>query len=145
MLSAKMMVGRLPMLRVSSLVLSLLVTTLVACRDAPPKNRTELLQRLQQCRDELTKQHPTSQFVTPCVKLDPSPLNGISRNELAAALGPPTSCMGLSEAGSPNGPDCPPQLDPKWSFHVIGSYGPELSCDTDEQHRCEVVRWIHSE
>jgi hypothetical protein len=133
------------MIRVFSLVLSLIVTALVACRDAPPQNRTELLEKLHQCRAELPKEHPTGQFVSPCVKLDPSPLNGISRNELAAALGPPTSCIGLSEAGSPNGLDCPPQLDPKWSFHQIGRYGPELSCDTDEKQRCEAVRWIHSE
>jgi hypothetical protein len=133
------------MIRVSSLVLSFIVTALVACRDAPPQNRAELLEKLHQCRVELTKEQPTGRFVSPCAKLDPSPLNGISRNELAAALGPPTSCMGLSEAGSPNGPDCPPQLDPKWSFHLIGGYGPELSCDTDEKQRCEAVRWIHSD
>jgi len=130
------------MTRVFSMAVSLLAATLVACR-APPPTRTELLDKLHQCRDELAKEQPTGKFVSPCAKLDPSPLNGISRNELAAALGPPTFCTGLSEGGPPLGPDCPPQLNPQWSFHRIGGVGPELSCDTDDQQRCEVVSWIH--
>jgi len=133
------------MIRVSLLALSLVAAALVACRAAPPSNRAELLEKLHACRDQLAKEQPTGRFVSPCAKLDPSPLNGISRNELAAALGPPTTCTGLSEAGSPNGPDCPPQLDPRWSFHLIGGDGPDLSCDTDQKQRCEIVRWINSE
>jgi hypothetical protein len=133
------------MIRGFSVALSVMLAVLGACRAAPPQNRPELLEKLHQCRDELTKEQPTGRFISPCAKLDPSPLNGISRSDLAAALGPPTACMGLSEAGTPNGPDCAPQLDPKWSFHLIGGEGPELSCETDERQRCEVVRWIHSD
>jgi hypothetical protein len=80
-----------------------------------------------------------------CVRLDLSPLNGISRNELAAALGPPTFCVGLSEGGPPRGSDGPRELNPRWSFHLIGRGGPELFCSTDEQQRCETLRWIDFE
>jgi hypothetical protein len=132
------------MIRVSSMALSLIAATLVGCRAAPP-TRAELLEKLHQCREELAKEQPSGRFVSPCVKLDTSALNGISRNELAAALGPPTFCTGLSEGSPPGGPDCPPQLDPKWIFHRVGTLGPELSCETDEKHHCEVVRWINSE
>jgi|ERR1700733_7366998 hypothetical protein len=130
------------MTRVYSMALSFIVVALVACRTAPPATRAELLEKLHQCRDELTREGQTGRPVSHCAKLDPSPLNGISRSELAAALGPPTFCMGLSEGGSPRGPDCPLQFDPRWSFHLIGGNGPELTCVTDEKQRCEVVRWI---
>jgi hypothetical protein len=132
------------MIRVAAMALSLVVMALVACR-APPPTRAELLQRLQKCRDELPKVQPTERFVSPCAKLDPLPLNGISRSELATVLGPPTFCTGLSEGGVPQGADCPPQLNPKWSFHLTGGVGPELACETDDRQRCEVVRWISSE
>jgi hypothetical protein len=134
------------MIRFSSIALSLIAAVLFACRAAPPPpTRAELLEKLHQCRDELTQERPTGRFVSPCVKLDPSPLNGISRNDLAAALGPPTFCVGLSERGSPRGSDCPPELNPRWSFHLIGSGGPELFCATDEKQRCEILRWLNFE
>jgi hypothetical protein len=132
------------MIRVFSMALSLTVAALVACRATPPPTRAELLEKLHQCRDELTKGRPTGR-IPPCVKLDLSPLNGISSRELATVLGPPTFCTGLSEGGSPRGLDCPPQLYPKWSFHLIGRDGPELYCETDEKQRCEVLGWIQSE
>jgi hypothetical protein len=132
------------MIRVSTVALSLIAVVLIDCRAAPPPTRAELLQRLHQCRDVLISEQPTDRPDSRCAKLDPSGLNGISRNELAAALGPPTLCLGLSEGGSPSGPDCPPQLNPKWSFHRIGGAGLELFCETDEQQRCEVVRWLQS-
>lgn len=133
------------MLRVLSMTLSLMAAALVACRAAPPPTRAELLHELHQCRDQIIEGNPTGKFVATCTKPDPSPLNGISRNELAAALGPPSFCTGLSEGGPPRGADCPPQLDPRWSFHVIGVNGADLSCETDEKQRCEVVRWIRSD
>jgi hypothetical protein len=132
------------MIRVYLLAPYLIAATLVACRAAPPPTRAELLQRLHQCRDELSKERPSGRFVSPCAKLDPSSLNGISRTELAASLGPPTFCLGLSAGGPPHGPDCPPQFDPRWSFHLIGGDGPELFCETDEKQRCEEVSWIRS-
>ena len=130
------------MTRISVTALSLFTVALVACRATPPLTSAELLEKLQKCRDELTKERPPDAFASACAKLDPSPLNGISRHELAAALGPPSLCMGLSEGASPRGPDCSPQLDPKWSFHPIGRDGLELYCETDEKQRCEVVSWI---
>ena len=133
------------MIRVSSLALCVLAAAGVACRSAPPPTRAELLEKLQHCHDELTTGREKGGPVPACTKLDLSPLNGISRNELAAALGPPSFCTGLSEGGPPRGADCPPQLDPRWSFHVIGVNGTDLSCETDEKQRCEVVRWIRSD
>jgi len=132
-----------PMIRRYSAALSVMAVALLACRTAPPPTRTELLEKLHRCRDELAKGPPTGQFASPCTKLDLSPLNGISRSDLVSSLGQPTFCMGMTEGGFPRGPDCPPQLDPKWSFGGTG--GPELACATDEQQRCELVRWLRSE
>ena len=127
------------------MALGLVATVLVACRAAPPPTHAELLEKLHQCRDELNKAQPAGQLASRCAKLDPTPLNGTSRSELAASLGPPTFCSGLSEGVSPRGPDCPPELNPRWSFYPVGGAGPELYCETDEKQRCEVVRWISLE
>jgi hypothetical protein len=133
------------MIRVSAMALCLVAAALAGCRAAPPPpTRAELLQKLNECRDAQTSQHPAGHLAG-CTKLDLSPLNGISRADLAASLGPPSFCSGLSEGGAPGGADCPPQLNPRWSFHGVGSVGPDLSCDTDEKQHCEVVRWINSE
>jgi hypothetical protein len=123
--------------------LGVMAIALLACRAAPP-TRTELLEKLHQCRDELAKGQ-SGLFVSPCTKLDLSPLNGISRSELVATLGRPTFCMGMTEGGFPRGADCPPQFDPKWSFSQSGTGGPELACATDEQQHCELVRWLRSD
>jgi hypothetical protein len=133
------------MIRVSIFALGLIASVLAACRSAPPPTRAELLGKLHECRAAMDKEQPAGKQISPCAKLDPSTLNGIPRDELAAALGPPTLCLGLSEGARPTGADCPPQLDPKWSFHRIGGDGLELFCETDENHRCEVVRWIQAE
>lgn len=134
------------MIRVSLMALSLMAVTLVACRAAPPPpTRSELLEKLHRCHDELTQGRPTGRLVSSCAKLDLSPLNGISRHELAASLGPPAFCTGLSEGTSPGGPDCPPELEPRWSFHSLGGDGLDLYCQTDNKQRCEALRWIRSE
>lgn len=133
------------MIRISTMALSLMVATLVGCRAVPPPTRTELLEKLHQCHAQLNKEGATGRSGSHCTTLDPSPLNGMSRAELAAALGPPAFCTGLSEGRAPQGPDCPPQLDPTWFFHLVGSAGPELHCETDQKQRCEVVLWIHSD
>lgn len=130
----------LAMIRVFSMGLSL-VALLVACRTVPPPTRAELLDKLQQCHDVLTKERPNGPSSS-CTKLDLSALNGISRTDLVSVLGPPSFCLGLSEGAPPHGSDCPSRLDPKWSFHRMGETGPELSCVTDAGQHCEVVRWI---
>lgn len=129
------------MTRLHLLTLSLMAITVVACHSAPPPlSRSELLEKLKQCRDELSKEERPTGQPPACAKLDPWPLNGISRSELGAALGPPSFCMGLSERGYPRGADCPPDLNPAWSF---GRTGVSLSCEADDKQRCE-VRWISS-
>jgi hypothetical protein len=121
-----------------------LATALAACR-TPPPTRAELLDKLTQCRHEVSQGQPTGWFISPCIKLDPSPLNGITRIDLAAALGRPTFCVGLSEGVLPRGSDCPPQMDPKWAFFRGAGSGPELTCETDESQHCELVRWLKPE
>jgi len=133
------------MMRLSLAALSLVAATLVGCHTAPPPTRAGILEKLHHCLDELSRGRSTGAFVSPCTRLDLAPLNGIPRHELVAALGPPTFCMGMTEGSFPGGPDCPPQLDPKWSFYQGGAGGPELACSTDDQQRCELVRWLHSE
>jgi hypothetical protein len=135
------------MVRLYLVTLSLVVAASVACRAPPPPlTRAEVLAKLHQCRDDLGKERPTGRSKpVPCTTIDPTPMNGISRTELEAALGPPTFCMGLSERGSPSGADCPPELNPGWAFYLIGRNGPELICETDEKQRCEVMRWIRME
>lgn len=128
------------MIRVFSMAVSLMAL-LAACRTVPPPTRAQLLDKLHQCHDELTKERPNGPSSS-CTKLDLSALNGISRTDLVSVLGPPSFCLGLSEGAPPRGPDCPSQLDPKWSFHRMGETGPELSCVTDEGQHCEVLRWI---
>jgi hypothetical protein len=133
----------------SALAALALVSSLGGCR-APPPTRAELLDKLRHCHDKVTQEEAPAVFVSPCAKLDVTPLNGISRSELAAALGRPTFCMGLSEGGVPKGLDCPPQWDPKWAFFRpppsagLGS-GPELACETDENQRCGFVHWLSTD
>jgi hypothetical protein len=134
----------LPIARVLLLATLAITGTLVACR-TPPVSRPELLDKLTQCRNELSQGQSTGWFVSPCVKLDPAPLNGISRIELAAALGRPTFCTSLSEGVLPPGSDCPPQMDPKWAFFRGAGAGPELTCETDESQHCQLVRWLKPE
>ena len=131
------------MIRTLALALCVVAAVLAACRSAPP-TRSELLEKLHQCREDIPKGRPGG-AISRCVKLDPSPLNGISRSELVAALGPPSFCVGLSEGTFPHGADCPPQMDPKWAFFQGTGTGPELTCETDEKQRCELVRWLRPE
>jgi hypothetical protein len=141
--------GSRPRAGASGLAAFVLLAALSACR-SPPPTRAELLDKLRHCHDTVTQEQAPAVFVSPCAKLDVTALNGISRSELAAALGRPTFCMGLSEGGVPKGLDCPPQWDPKWAFFRpppsagLGS-GPELACETDENQRCGFVHWLSSD
>jgi hypothetical protein len=129
------------MLRFCALTLCLVTTGLVACRASPPPlTRAEVLDQLHQCLVLVSKQLPTSKL-PPCTKIDTAPLYGIPRAEIAAALGPPTFCMGLGARGSPSGADCPSGLNPWWSFYPVGGTGRDLTCETDEKQRCGVLRW----
>jgi hypothetical protein len=134
------------MIRLSSMAVCLAAAALVACR-TPPPTRAQLLEKLHQCRDELAtgKAKTPGWFVSPCTKLDLAPLSGVSRAELVSVLGQPTFCVGMGEGSYPGGPDCAPQLDPKWAFYKGGGSGPELTCETDEKQHCELVRWLRSD
>jgi hypothetical protein len=129
-----------------SAALIVITALLGACR-SPPPTRAELLDKLRQCHDVVTQGKTPEWFISPCAKLDLTPLNGISRRELAATLGRPNFCMGLGEGGVPTASDCPPQWDPKWAFFRpppsagLGS-GPELTCETDETQHCGYVHWL---
>jgi hypothetical protein len=129
------------MIRFGAVTLCLLAAGLVACRSTtPPLSRAEVLNALHQCLVTVSKQLPTDKL-PPCTKIDPAPLYGIPRAEIAAALGPPSFCMGLGARGFPTGPDCPSGLNPWWSFYPEGGSGQDLSCETNEKQRCGVLRW----
>jgi hypothetical protein len=116
---------------------------LIGCHQAPSQSPVDLLHSLRQCLDAVPK--TAQHFVSPCTKLDLTPLNGITRADLLAALGPPTFC---TLANVPKGPDCSSHYN-TWSFYRLPAStlggGPELSCELDQAQRCEGVRWVNSE
>jgi hypothetical protein len=114
---------------------------LMACHETPEETRAKLLGELHGCLGEVSMSRPS-----PCLKLNLAPLNGIPRDELMAALGPPTFCLLPSYV--PKGPDCPSHYN-QWAFYklrpdTVGG-GPELNCKVDQTERCAVVRWANSE
>lgn len=133
------------MMRFGAVTLCLVATGLIGCRAAPPPlSRAEVLDQLHQCLVMVSKQMPTDKL-PPCTKMDPAPLFGIRRSEIATALGPPSFCMGLGARGFPTGPDCSSGMNPSWSFYPEGGRGQDLSCETDEKQRCGVLRWTRAE
>jgi hypothetical protein len=114
---------------------------LTACHESPEKTRANLLGKLGECLKEVSIERPS-----PCLKLDLSPLNGIAREDILRALGPPTFCT--LPVYVPKGPDCPSHYN-QWSFYrlpqgTIGG-GPELTCDVDQIGHCAAVRWVGSQ
>jgi hypothetical protein len=115
---------------------------LIACHETPEETRAKLLGKLHACLKEVSVTRPS-----PCRKLDLAPLNGIARQDLLAAFGPPTFCT--LPPYVPKGTDCPAHYN-QWSFYrlprgTLGG-GPELTCDVDQAgHHCAVVRWVNSE
>jgi hypothetical protein len=114
---------------------------LTGCHETPEETQAKLLGELHGCIKELSPER-----TSPCVKLDLAPLKGIARQDIVAALGPPTFCT--LPASVPKGVDCPSHYN-KWSFY-LASYGtlgggPELTCDVDQMGHCAAVQWVNSQ
>jgi hypothetical protein len=110
----------------------------------------ELLQKLRQCLAEVPiRGEKTAAFVSPCVRLDVSPLNGIPRGQLTDALGRASFCIGHDGSGFPKSEDCPTDQNPQWSFYrlanpAVGGGGPELVCEANRTY-CVTVEWRRSQ
>jgi hypothetical protein len=110
----------------------------------------KLLDTLRQCLAEVPLRGDRgARFISPCVAMDVSPLNGISRGALIDALGPAQYCMDKTEGSFPKKDDCPFEMNPQWSFyrqpeHSYGEGGPELVCEAQHQTYCTTVEWRRS-
>jgi hypothetical protein len=144
--------------RVAAVVTSALTLALLACSTPPGNYRKDaahetLLQTLRQCLVEVPiRGDRNKEFVSPCVSMDVSSLNGISRSKLTDALGPAQFCTGQTAAQSSSFPvknDCPADLNPQWSFYrradaLVSGGGPELVCEAKGQTHCATVEWRRS-
>jgi hypothetical protein len=130
-------------------------TFLIAChsltQDAQrvahlPRNQALLLHQLRECHDAIPKERVAKAFVSPCVGMELSPLYGIERADVIAALGPPNYCFGSRRIDWHPGHDCAQDLNPSWeffqysAFFMSGSPGPNLTCDADG-HVCILFHW----
>ncbi len=125
---------------------------LVACSTPAGNYRndathTQLLQTLRQCLVEVPISGERRQgFVSPCVGMDVSSLNGITRKHLIDALGQARYCTSPTDTGFPGKDGCPVDQDPLWSFYrladsmVMGG-GPELVCVANKTTSCATVEW----
>lgn len=110
----------------------------------------ELLQTLRQCLVEVPiRGEKNKEFVSPCVRLDVSSLNGIARSRLIDALGPARFCTSQTETSFPEKDDCPVNQNPQWSFYrladsIVSGGGPELVCEADKHSYCVTVEWRRS-
>ena len=112
----------------------------------------KLLQSLRQCLVEIPiRGDKTKEFVSPCITMDVSPLDGIPRSHLIDALGPAQFCIGENKDSSsfPKTEDCPFEQNPQWSFYrhpnaTIGG-GPELICEANSHLYCVTVEWRRSQ
>jgi hypothetical protein len=111
----------------------------------------ELLQTLRQCLAEVPiRGEKNKEFVSPCVRLDVSPLNGIARSRLIDALGPARFCTSQTETSFPEKEDCPVDQNPQWSFYrladsIVSGGGPELVCVANKLTYCVTVEWRRSQ
>ncbi|HEY8053613.1 MAG TPA: hypothetical protein VIE42_12520 [Steroidobacteraceae bacterium] len=148
------MISRYPhLLCAASLAVAAL---LVACSTSGKNYRNdaskkELLQTLRQCLVEVPiRGEKNKAFVSPCVQMDVSSLNGIGRSHLADALGPPRFCVSQTETSFPEKDNCPAEQNPQWSFYrladsIVSGGGPELVCVANKQTYCVTVEWRRSQ
>ena len=131
-----------------------LAALLVAC-STPGNYRADaehekLLQTLRQCLVEVPiRGEKNKDFVSPCIVMDVSPLNGIARSKLIAALGSAQFCTSAAGGSFPKTEDCAFEENPQWSFYrhvgsTIGG-GPELICEANSHLYCETVEWRRSQ
>jgi hypothetical protein len=110
----------------------------------------ELLQSLRECLVAVpSRGEKNKEFVSPCIRLDVSPLNGISRTRLIDALGPARFCTSQTDTGFPEKDDCPVDQNPQWSFYrladsIVSGGGPELVCFANHTRYCVTVEWRRS-
>jgi len=129
---------------------SALAALLVAC-STPGNYRNDaahkaLLQTLRQCLVDISISDTNKDFTSPCILRDVSSLNGIGRQRLINALGPPRLCLDQAEINFPQKEDCPADQYPLWSFYRhAGSIdmggGPQLVCVASAPNRCVTVEW----
>jgi hypothetical protein len=110
----------------------------------------ELLQTLRQCLVEVPiSGEKNKDFISPCVGMNVSSLNGISRSRLIDALGPARFCISQTDTSFPEKDDCPADQNPLWSFYrladpmVMGG-GPELVCLANKSMNCVTLEWRRS-
>jgi len=133
-----------------SAALFALAAFLVAC-STPGNYRNDtaheaLLQTLRQCLVDVSISDTHKDFISPCIARDVSSLNGIARERLIEALGPPRLCLDQTEINFPQKDACPNKQYPLWSFYRhagsidIGG-GPQLVCVADTSMHCVTVEW----
>jgi hypothetical protein len=126
----------------------LLITFLSACGPGAP-GQSQLLAQLHQCRAEIPQRVSSGSFYSPCIKRDPSPLNGLSRSALTRALGPADLCVGRGTTGAPEGPECGPDANSLWHFFRLAQpsagTGIELVCEIQSDQHCARVYWTQTE
>jgi len=127
-----------------------LAAFLVAC-STPGNYRNDaahaaLLETLRQCLVEISISDKNKDFISPCIARDVSSLNGIARERLIEALGPPRLCLDQTEIKFPQKDECPNNQYPLWSFYRhagsidIGG-GPQLVCTANTSLHCVTVEW----
>jgi len=128
-----------------------LAAFVLACGTPPGNYRKDaaheaLLQTLRQCLVDVAISDTNKDFISPCIARDLSSLNGIGRQRLINALGPPRLCLDQTEINFPQKEDCPTDQYPLWSFyHHAGSIdiggGPQLVCVASSRTNCDTVEW----
>jgi hypothetical protein len=91
-------------------VSTVLLAALASCGGGSTASKQHVLHSLRSCLG-----HLATGVKSPCIGMDVSQLSGISRNELVAALGPPSFCHPTSSTALLTA-DCAPAKRPVWSF-----------------------------
>jgi hypothetical protein len=124
-------------------VSTVLLAALASCGGGSTASKQHVLHSLRSCLG-----HLATGVKSPCIGMDVSQLSGISRNELVAALGPPSFCHPTSSTALLTA-DCAPAKRPVWSFarvpqkRVGGDI--ELVCQSDDDTHCARLVWLAGE
>ena len=109
---------------------------------APERQR--VLFALSRCLAESSRHQGDRMLQSSCLTIDTTVLLGIKRNELVAALGPPTWCQRLDTAAYLRGVgnDCTPEQIPVWSSEPASATPGGLMCQPDATQRCMHMGWF---